>query len=662
MHDTQKIINLTERLANLATPPPNLEPWEWAEKHIYLPPSQAAAAGHYDISKTPWIKDVTEAVKNPAYKRVIMVFGSQLGKTTGGLFVPLLWRMSTEPTPTMYFTNTESSVMRMSARFGDIIAASPLIKKQVSRRKDTRNTYFFNNVPVYFLTAGSKDNVASTPAGLCLFDEAGDVKNIHGQGNPFFLVEIRGSTFQDFCLVACGSPALGQVTEYIHPETKLIHWASTDLNVQSLIWKLWQETTRSEYMLPCPSCNIYFTPKSKLLVYPESCKVNKLNESNVKLKCPHCAAPLEQKWQYEMIQNGKLISPGQYVEQGEIIGEGIQSEYAGFYVNGLCSFFENWVDRGKKLIMAERDSTDYGRFQATLNTQFGECYYRVGEVIDWQIMAEKREDSWRMREIPEEIQSLTAFIDVHGTHLDCVTMGWSHNQKRLEGWVVEHKVWAGNTYETKIWEQLDQYLTEPIEGLKIEHVGIDAGFNPSKSRIAKLLLERDKKPSRNILYDFVRNHFGMKMTKGSSHELSKRWQKSVTDVTTRGRQKKKGLGLWILDTNFFKNEIFISLNRDNTHETSLKPPGSWHFPTDLPDSFFKQIANEYFDNDTLAWVQTGENHALDCLVGNLFLALERNFARKLPLRKIDTELEQINKKQEKPEKMDNWNNDASDDW
>jgi phage terminase large subunit GpA-like protein len=656
MHDIQKIKGLAKQLAELAKPPPNIPPWLWAEQNIYLPSSQAASAGLFRTDMSPWVREISKAIQNPKYRRVIAVQGAQTSKSIGVLMCSLLWKMSVEPVPALFFCNTEESVLRLARRFGDIIAASPSIYKKTSRHKDTRNAFYFNGVPLYFLTAGSKDNVASMPAGVVAYDEAGDVKTIKGQGNPFFLTEVRGSTFMDFCQIGCGTPALGKVTEYTHHQTGLIHWSEDDDNVESLVWKLWQDSTRHEYMLPCPECHTYFTPKAKLLKYPDHSTPDQA-AAECYLQCPHCKANISPKFQYQMVTAGKLLSPGMQVVNDKIVGNGIDSKYYGAFVSGLCSLWRTWPERARELCAAHLDKIDPGHLQSTINTHFGECYYEMsGDQVSWEAVAEKRENFWRLGEVPTAVQVLTCFADVHGLHIDCVVMGWAHNDGHLEGYVIQYKVFGGSTYETAIWSELEKFLQQDFGGLEIRYIGIDAGYNPSKSEAARAMKMAGGKVSRNMVFDFVRNHSDILMTKGASHEQSKPWRRTLTDVNFRGAQVRTGLSMWLLDTDYFKTEVFVRLNREKN------VPGAWHFPVDLPDEFFKQATNEFFDYTTNKWKEMGENHVLDCLCGNLFLAYKFGFKTRLPERVIIEPEE----KETTLEPQDNWHTEgwgeSVDDW
>ena len=99
----QSIGAIAHRQAKLIHPPPLDPPWKWAEQHLVLPKSNAEA-GKYRSERTPWVREITEAITDPRYEEVIAVQGSQTGKTEGVLIAAACRQMHWRHKPCVLYT------------------------------------------------------------------------------------------------------------------------------------------------------------------------------------------------------------------------------------------------------------------------------------------------------------------------------------------------------------------------------------------------------------------------------------------------------------------------------------------------------------------------------------------------------------------------------
>jgi phage terminase large subunit GpA-like protein len=401
--------------------------------------------------------------------------------------------------------------------------------------------------------------------------------------------------------------------------------------VISLIWELWQEGTRQEFMIPCPHCQTYFAPKSTLLKIPPTTLLSKI-ERETCLICPHCEQLIPQKYQHELLLQGKMIGPGQWVDGGNLQGELIDTRIASFHVNGLLSPWRTWGQRAIEYFRA-MESKNTSRIQVVINTSFGECFdVEAVNSVSWEVVANKRQQGWLMGTLPSEaiLSALTGFADVQGDRLVYTICGWHLNAGKLEMYLLVANELYGNTFEQEVWEEFAKLLEIKIDGMPIKQWGIDSGFNPSRSKRGKKMAAAEGESTpRNIIYEFVREHKQVLMTKGSPRRLNRPWSRSLIDVSVRGKTVKSGLDLWTLDTDYFKSDIMAHLMWDD------EKTGRWHYPEDTPDEFFRQVCSEY-KNMNGSWdvKDREENHFLDCIVGNLFLATrDKSINSKRPLRR-----------------------------
>lgn len=507
---------IVEVLATMAEPPPQIAPWQWAEEKRFLPPDSAEPGKMLSV-RAPWTRDITEAVIDPNYTEIISVQGSQTSKTDGVLLNTLGWQADYRRKPMLYYAPTESNASAISMRVQAMIRSVPSLWAALDKRRQSFDQFFIYGVRIGLGWAGSKTQVASHPAELVLFDELSRIKDIPGEGNPWQLTKVRSSTFSATRKqVGASSPTLGLIEDEKHPETGLIHWKYSDKSkVLDLSWQLWQEGTRGEYMLPCPECGTYFAPKAKLLYLPDEWTPMQAFDG-VRLMCPHCASLIEPYHQYRMIDQGLMVCPGQWVENGKVVGDKPRTPIASFHVNGLCSHWVEWKRRAFELVRT-RKTGDQGRIQSVINTEFGECYWIQGNAPMWEAVAEQRKhSSYVLGQIPEPVQAITAGVDVQGNRLVVVVVGWSVCNEELEGWVIEYEEIFDDTSDGDVWEILHaNYLQRDFDGFYIAETGIDSGFNPSAKR------NTASNTNRNIIYEFCRDQYKVVPTKGSNRQMAK---------------------------------------------------------------------------------------------------------------------------------------------
>ncbi len=524
----------------------------------------------------------------------------------------------------LVFFPTEDMANQISKdRLTKMFQSIPELWDTIDHRKSKLSEYYINGVRLGVAFAGSKSQVASTPSSFVLFDEIDRADNISGEGSPWELTKVRGATFPNFKLIGNSTPTGGIITDSKHPDTGLIHWDVMEPgNITSKIWALWQEGTRHEFMIPCSHCNTYFTPKMKLLYIADNATSVQAYEEAA-LICPHCGALNDKSKQRSMIQHGKSIAPGQWVENDKVCGDPPNAFSYTSYVGGLCSLFPNsrWQDRALTLQRAKL-SGDLGRLKGVINTNFGELDGGTGERPSWEDLKKNYTEPYARKEVPNAVKALTCYTDIQGNRLVYTVCGWSLVDERLEMYVIDYGEIYGDTFDWTVWNDLDKLHNASYGNYYLSHYGVDSGFNPSKSLRAKEMGEVEKIP-RNIIYEFKRQHSKLLITKGSPRPMNEPWTHSLIDVNDFGRHVRAGIELWKVDTDFFKTEVYARLGWD------ANAPGRWYFPHDTEDEFFKQITSEWKDGQSGKWVHAGNNHYLDCLVGNLFLAFKAGYRRKI---------------------------------
>ena len=217
----------------------------------------------------------------------------------------------------------------------------------------------------------------------------------------------------------------------------------------------------------------------------------------------------------------------------------------------------------------------------------------------------RREDSYRLGQVPGGVLFLTAGVDVQKTWLEGYVYGWGRGCQR---WVVDHWRIERSPFEAAAWDELTGKLNQLYRGqdnrdLSIVRMAVDTGF------------------AANEVYQWARQQGGGRVmaVDGRQHLSSLVVAPTQVDVTVSGKRIKRGCKLWPVDVSACKSELYGLLGKDRPAEGEPYPAGWVHFAADLDEEFFKQLTAESLQTHVVKgyrkteWVKTRErNEALDC--------------------------------------------------
>jgi phage terminase large subunit GpA-like protein len=586
-------------------PSPRTTPDAWAAAHRRYPKT-AGKPGKRDPFLTPMVVPFGRAMaEGHRYKRVVQVCAAQMGKTDTLLDV-IGERLDHKPAPILYVgPSRDFCTDQFEPRLMALLDQASSLAEKVARGKRMKKTRkIVAGVPVRLAHGGSSTALKSDPAAIAFIDEYDELlRNVRGQGDPLGLVEARGDTYADFVTGVVSTPSLGALDTYVDRDSGLEFWkevAPEDL--QSKIWKLWQEGTRYHWAWPCPHCAEYFIPRFSCLKWAprdDGGKVTPLQaRRSAYVECPRCGGVIDESHKKDLNARGRYVAPGQSIApDGVVTGEPPESSTLSFWCSGLASPFVSFGERAERYLKAVR-AGGQEPIQTAINAGFGELFSPGGgDVPEWAEVAEHKAE-YQRGELPAGAVFLVLTVDVQKNRLVYVIRGWGG---RATSWLIDWGMLYGETVEEGVWTDLADLMKTPVAGVPIRMVLIDSGFRPGK---------RDDLPL-NRIYDFCRRFPRLvRPTKGSSSPMRLPLVKSRIEVTARANANKYGLELIRLDTDHWKSFV---------HERVRWPsdqPGAWHLPCDVDDDYCKQIISEArirLASGAPRWVRRSkENHFLDC--------------------------------------------------
>lgn len=534
---------------------------------------------------------IMRAFNEPRYRRIVAVMGSQMGKTEA-FWNTIGWRLDDDPTPILYIGPTQKLVESMSQdRVMKMLRSVPSLWARLEKGKRNKITEkFIAGMRLGFAWAGSATELAGHPAGLVLIDERDRMdSDVSGEGDPVEIAEARISTYPSGKLAVVSTPVVGTVDVYRHEATGMEHWAVSE-EVESPVWRLWQEGTRHEWAVPCPDCGEYFVPRLRHLKWDSGLTAHAAEQS-ARLCCINCGSLIPGTAMHGMSARGVYVAPGQSVTKaGEVIGEPPDSDAATFWTSGLCSPWRTIGQRARSYVAAARSKSP-GRLQSVINTGFGELWAERGDAPTHDRVLHLRAE-YQSREVPDGVLVITAGCDVQKDRIYYVVRGWGYE---LAAWLIEFGVVYGETDQPEVWQRLADVLGSDYGGHSVRQTFIDSGFRP------------------DAVYQFCRARPELRAAPSKGKDaLTIPVRMSRVDVTHRGVVIKHGQTLWHVDTGYFKGLVHSRIDWPQDQ------PGAWHLPADVSEEYARQVVAESkitLPSGKTVWKRHDrENHALDCEV------------------------------------------------
>ena len=409
------------------------------------------------------------------------------------------------------------------------------------------------------------------------------------------------------------------------------------------IMAAYRDSDRRVWLWRCPHCGLVSSPAPTFkwvtrLRYPQDGTLDEIAAATV-LECPHNGCVIQDHERRQMNIEAfnspweGWIGQGQDVTaEGEISGQLVQSDSAGFWILGVMSpFLLNGIGGlARALVKAEREveSGDSDTAIQSLRAAYSKGLgipplplKKVGSV-DAATLAERAEPDFKLGTVPAAVRFLTCFVDVQRGYFDIMVRGWG---VAGESWIVAvfkiavsdrlgpavdqkagDKLPLDPAHEAADWDLMLTRLTtlrlpladDPTRGMAIRGIGYDTGGEPGVTAQAYDAWLRWRRAGRLKRYGEIagRTVYSVMPMKGVPGARAPRLavvypdsQRKDRKVVTRGE-----MPLAQFSPNAFKDELAGHLGRAE--------PGEWyvHVPAELksaqpPHLFFEGLVAEARD-------------------------------------------------------------------
>lgn len=562
-------------------PDPTLTVSEWADSHRILTSTASAEAGRWDTARTPYLRDIMDDLSpSSGVQEIVFMKGSQVGGSECGInWIGSI--IAQFPGPTLLVQPTVDLAKDFSKRRIEplITETEPVrVKIKAIKEKDATNTILQKDFQGGSLRLGGANAAASLrsmPIKNLFLDEIDAYPiDLDGEGDPVKLAKARTRTFA---------------------RRKIFYNSSPTIAGKSRIEKLYQESDRRKYYVPCPHCEFMQEIRMQNIETDKDEEGKSIPETAY-LVCEAKKCRIEERHKTWMLENGKWVAQNPGVRMH------------GYHISALYSplGWYSWADAVRDLIAADGDPIETKTF---VNTVLGETFTESGDAPDWERIFNTREN-YEFNTVPNGGIVITAGVDVQPDRLECEIVAWGKNK---ESWSVAYHQFMGDTAQDEVWDELEKlmvdgrWLTSQGNVIQIRTMAVDTGFNTHR------------------VYDWIRKvnmicGDRVLAIKGQGSLASAIGRPKLMDINYQGKTVKRGLLLWPVGVDYIKSEVYGRL-RQEMRPDGTYPKGYCHFPQ-YDTEYFKMLTAEEKKPRIIRgghrvwkWEKTRpRNEALDCRV------------------------------------------------
>ena len=416
-------------------PPEDLTVSEWADRYRRLSPESSAEAGPWRTSRTPYLKEPMDAFTDPSVRRIVIVAGSQIGKTECELNC-LAYIMDQDPGTVLFVQPTLEDAKKFSKlRVEPMVRDCPRLRRKVhnvERGQKGSKTVLQKSFPggmLMMVGSNAASALASTPARYIIGDERDRWALSAGrEGDPWKLAEARQTTFYN--------------AKSIEVSTPTVKGAS---NIETA----YASGTQERWVTRCPECGEWHDIVFDDIRFDfESERINGRKVYRLKGEpewlCPSCGCLVSERRMREAPSRWRADNPG-----------ALESTHTrSFWLNAFCS---PWTPWSKVCLSFLESRDDPQRLQVVYNTLFGRLWEDRGDLVGEDEMLARREDYGTRPdgtpvELPDGALVVTVGVDVQDTRLEYEVVG---HGRWGETWGVEKGVIMGRPDADEVWERLD---------------------------------------------------------------------------------------------------------------------------------------------------------------------------------------------------------------
>ncbi len=522
---------------------------EWADKNRILDPMTSAEPGQWRTERTPYLRGIMDAFRNPLVEKITIMASTQVGKTECMLNM-LGYAIDQDPGPTLMVMPREPDAKTASTtRVKPMIQISSALKGHCTSENDdlTKMQMKLDRMYIYFAGANSPAGLSGKPVRYLFRDETDKYPKFSGEeADPLELSSERTRTFWNRKIVDCSTPTTE--SGYINRE--------------------YDRSDKRRYYVPCPHCGGY------QVFYKIQIKVPETERDPERIKqlriawyeCIYCKGRIVDVMKQKMLLDGVWLPASVQLEPGGKLPEKLdipQVSHVGFHINAIYSPWLTFSEIIAKWF-AVQDRVEL--LMNFINSWLAEIWQeKVEETHPDQLRKLCR--PYKKGVIPDGGIVLTAGIDVQKISFAIAIRAWGPHphswlirEEIVTSWEEVEKIVFGTSYESAI---------PGVKPIGIRLAAVDTGYRTSEA------------------YDFARKYKQFaRAIKGKDQLTGVPYKVTKLDKYPNGVAIPGGLMLWLLDTTFFKDKISYLIKPEDSN-------CKWNLYENPSDNYFNWFCSEH---------------------------------------------------------------------
>lgn len=500
--------------------------------------------GRWKNERTPYLRGPMDAFTDPDVEWVVVMSGSQIGKTEAILNC-LGYCLDVDPGTALLMLPDEKTAGKfVRKRVYSLVKDTPELRGRIVGGPGNLGLVElnFDRMTVYPAWANSPASAASFPCKYVFLDEVGKYPKFAGrEASPVALAEKRTRTFR---------------------HRRRIFVTSTPTRDNDLIVGEYERTNKQTYFVPCPHCGHFqLLDFFKGLKWEKGASPDEIYDKNLAwYECEKCDKRLNDEDKIRMLGSGCWVPKGCEVSDRGVVGEAKRGKRrSGFHIPGLLSPWTEFREYASEFVLIRGDKS---RLMDFYNSELGLPWVDSSGGLDESAIA-KCTRNYKRAVFPKWAKCITVGVDVQEGHFWFVVRAWGPRGRSA---LMDYGMLISQTGygQRKMWEPIQRLLdraypredgADPVRAVRMN---IDSGYNEKE------------------VYDFVfANAPRTWATKGSGQNL----QGPIS--------LSKKIGRLVLFKNlFWKDMLARHINTDPGE------PGEWVVFDEIDAQYSEQIRSE----------------------------------------------------------------------
>ncbi|CAD7036483.1 terminase [Pseudorhizobium halotolerans] len=532
-----------EVLAEILTPPPEVDYLAWAEKNIVFSERESPFPGRYNRDLFPYFDEILRALSPADPCRIVTIMKSaQLGGTVvANIFT--LGSIEMDPGDILYVHPTESNAQRWSK-----MKLAPMLRNTSSltrlfpmKNRDGLDSVLYKERvdgrgAIQISGANSAASLSQVSMKRQVQDDLSKWENNSG-GDPETQADSRSRA---------------------HEFAKILKISTPLVMPGCRITKNFEDGSQEHLYVPCPHCGHLQTLEWENML----ANLNEDRPEDAHFTCIDCGCTIEEHHRAEIVRRGEWRA----------LNPKARRHHRSFYLWSVVSALQSWERIAREWLGAKGDPASEQTF---LNDTVGRAYVTAGEAPPWETLRDRGANSdYPKGRIPTGGLILTIGIDCQADRVEWQVVAFGREFRR---WTVDCGVIPGHISDATCRDRLDAMLEQTWTNSYGRRIGLD------KAAI-------DGNAYTEEVWDWARRHPASKlvMVRGSNTEGA-----PLTARVKKERNAKTGKLLKYSRRffNFNASILKMALYRNVAKQDPLDR-GYVGFPTGLDDEYYRQLTAE----------------------------------------------------------------------